>query len=761
MISYIIVITGVDTMISLKNIFKTYHAADEDIHALKDISISLRHKGLVMILGPSGCGKTTLLNLMGGLDQPSSGELFMFGKSRHDMNEDELNTYRNHKVGFIFQNYYLIPHLNIIDNVALPLLLSGFDEKTAKEKAKEQLIRLGLKDKLFKKPSELSGGQQQRAAIARALIHEPNIILADEPTGSLDHESSLDIMHIIKTISKDRLVVMVTHNMELAESFGDEIIEMRDGQVLSTHEAKTEDTLKKEHIHHKVNLSIKTSFFLSFGNLLKRKYRTLLTLLAASISVIGMSLVLAVSFGFNRFVEDRKVETLNAFPIRVERVSFVVPLLDDHYRPNLETFPDDGIVHLRNIQYEFQTINTLTPEYYNYVQDMNQSLYTYIHYDYRVISNFIVNNDSTYSDPSSYLRVSEVSESYIASNYDILTGTLPSDDTPQIFIVLDRYNRLSKDIAQAFGFSGDDDISLDVLLDLEVFWVPNDVMYTQNGENFTKASLGSVYNHAQRVEIPIVSIIRIKDKFELDPLKTGIYYTKATQDLIRESSIDSEIVVAQISSSTSVIDGSSLTSSQKDQLLRSLGYATYPLSYAIYSRSFQDKDIIVNYLRGYNQTVSASNAIEPLDVAGIGLATMRVVIDSTTWILLSFAIISLIISNFMIGIMTYTSVIERTKEIGLLRSIGASKKDVKRIFYAETFMIGFLSALIGLLLLYLLMPLINLGLYQLTGIKGVGYLPIIYGLMILILNTLLTSIAGLIPANIASKKDPIIALRSQ
>lgn len=748
-------------MIRLEHISKTYQTADEKVHALKDISLSLNDKGLVMIVGPSGCGKTTLLNMMGGLDQPTSGELFYVGQSRSQMTEDDLNRYRNHDVGFIFQNYYLIPHLNVLENVALPLILSGMNEKDAHHIAQENIKTFGLIDKLYKKSNELSGGQQQRAAIARALIHEPHVILADEPTGSLDHESALDIMTIIKEISKDYLVVMVTHNMELAQTFGDDIIEMKDGNIVSTHENPIHNEPMNDDNHHKVSLSLKTAFHLSFKNLLKRKYRTLLTLLAAAISVIGMSLVLAVSIGFNRFVEQRKVETLNAFPIRVERVSFVVPLLDDHYRPNLETFPNNGVVYLRNIQYEFQTINTLTPDYYTYIQSMDTSLYHYIHYDYQVSSNFIVDNEGSLYNPSNYLRVSEVNQDYLLTNYELIRGELPLDDTPQIYIVIDRYNRLSKDIAQALGYSGDENLTLDALLNLSIVWVPNDTMYTYGGTFYQKTSLSTAHTQPDVIQVPIKGILRIQEKFELDPLKTGIYYTKSMQDLMRSSSSSSDIVEAQIASSTSVLDGTNLNSTQKDQLLRSLGYATYPLSYAIYSRTFNDKDIIMNYLRGYNQTVSVSNAIEPLDVAGIGLATMRVVIDSTTWILLAFAVISLIISNFMIGIMTYTSVIERTKEIGLLRSIGASKKDVKRIFYAETLMIGISSACIGLCLVYLFIPLINLGLFNLTNIKNVAYLPILFGLMLILVNTLLTGIAGLIPAEIASKKDPIVALRSE
>lgn len=748
-------------MIRLEHISKTYQTADEKVHALKDISLSLKDKGLVMIVGPSGCGKTTLLNMMGGLDQPTSGELFYVGQSRSQMTEDDLNRYRNHDVGFIFQNYYLIPHLNVLENVALPLILSGMNENDAHHIAQENIKTFGLIDKLHKKSNELSGGQQQRAAIARALIHEPHVILADEPTGSLDHESALDIMTIIKEISKDYLVVMVTHNMELAQTFGDDIIEMKDGNIVSTHENPIHNEPINDDNHHKVSLSLKTAFHLSFKNLLKRKYRTLLTLLAAAISVIGMSLVLAVSIGFNRFVEQRKVETLNAFPIRVERVSFVVPLLDDHYRPNLETFPDNGVVYLRNIQYEFQTINTLTPDYYTYIQSMDTSLYHYIHYDYQVSSNFIVDNEGSLYNPSNYLRVSEVNQDYLSTNYELIRGELPLDDTPQIYIVIDRYNRLSKDIAQALGYSGDENLTLDALLNLSIVWVPNDTMYTYDGTFYQKTSLSTAHTQPDVIQIPIKGILRIQEKFELDPLKTGIYYTKSMQDLMRSSSSSSDIVEAQIASSTSVLDGTNLNSTQKDQLLRSLGYATYPLSYSIYSRTFNDKDIIMNYLRGYNQTVSVSNAIEPLDVAGIGLATMRVVIDSTTWILLAFAVISLIISNFMIGIMTYTSVIERTKEIGLLRSIGASKKDVKRIFYAETLMIGISSACIGLCLVYLFIPLINLGLFNLTNIKNVAYLPMLFGLMLILVNTLLTGIAGLIPAEIASKKDPIVALRSE
>ncbi len=748
-------------MILIQDVTKIYTTYGDHVEALKNITLELPKTGFLCIVGPSGCGKTTLLNLLGGLDQPSSGTIYLSGVDTQNFDDASWNAYRNQEVGFVFQNYFLIPHLNILKNIELPLAIAGYSKEKRTEIAKEQIHLLGIDSKAYKKPQHLSGGQQQKAAIARALVLNPKIILADEPTGSLDHDAAINIMEILKEISRKRLVVMVTHQLELAKKYATRIIEMKDGTIIhdENNPIEQEKQIKKLALKP-AHMKFSTSFFLSFHNLIQRKYRTLLTTLSASIGIMGMLLVLSVAFGFNRYIESRKQETLNAFPIKIERISFVVPFFDKNYIPNLPVFPDDDIIYPRNIQYEFQTINTLTATYYTHVLSMDPNLYDYIHYDFRLKSNFAVENQGIYTDPQDYIKQVEVNHDYMMKNFDILKGHIPEDTALSALLVLDRYNRLSKDIAQALGFSGDDPIGFDELMDLSIKWIPNQVMYTKVGSLYQKNLLSSVISDPLVLSIPIAGIVRIKDTFELDYLKSGIYYTTGVTDMILADSLASNIVSDQISSNQSVLDGQPLNIAQKDTLLRNIGYATYPQAYAIYSSSFEDKDRIVRYLKSYNDTVSINQAIEPLDLAGIGLATMRTAIDSTTLILIVFSGISLLISNLMIGIMTYTSVIERTKEIGMLRAIGARKKDVRNIFYSETLMIGFASGVIAIIFAYLLMPLLNLLLEDITTIPKMTYLNFIIALFMLLVSMALTGLSGIIPAHIASKKDPITALKN-
>ena len=750
-------------MIKLLNISKEYITEDEKVVALSGIHLDFESSGFVSIVGPSGCGKTTLLNMIGGLDHATSGDLFFNNQNTKSYTDHEWDTYRNQKIGFVFQHYYLIPHLSIIQNIALPLSIAGYEQKNALDKAKEILIAVGLKDKLNKKPNQLSGGQQQRASIARALINDPKVILADEPTGSLDHESSLEIMELLKDIAKDRLIVMVTHNIKLATDYSNQIITLDNGilidKKLNIPSLKKNITETKE--EKTSRMSFITSFKLSFLNLMKRRFRTILTSLAASIGVIGITLVLAVAFGYNRFVEERKIETLNAFPIQVDRVSFVVPLFDESYRPNLDAFSDDEIAYPRNIQYEFQTINTLTPAYFEHVKNMNPEIYEHIHFNYKIQSNFIIENDGSLVNPGTIIKELDVSESYITENFEIIKGRMIESNSFEAIITLDRYNRLSKDIAESLGFNGDDPISFDELLGLKLKWIPNNQMYTLSGSNYIKNSIQDVYDSLDAIEVEIVGIMRIQEKFNIDYLRTGVFYSNHLANHIIDDSSNSEIVTAQIASNTNVIDNTVLTQTTKDTTLRNLGYATYPLAYVFYSKTFSDKDLIMEYLKSYNNTVSINQAIEPLDLAGIGLATMRSAIDSVTIILIVFSGIALLISNLMIGIMTYTSVIERTKEIGILRSIGARKNDIKNIFYSETLMIGIFSGALGIILSYLIIPLLNIFLKSITMIDHLAYLFFPYALILVLINVILTSLSGIIPARIASNKDPILCLRNE
>lgn len=751
-------------MIELTHIHKHYPMDGHTVYALNGLSLSLPKKGFVFIVGPSGCGKTTLLNLLGGLDHPTSGTMVVDGKDTKDFDDTLWNAYRNRRVGFVFQSFYLIPHLTILENVMLPMQFAGLSDHDQKEKASELLNKLGLHEFLAHNPNQLSGGQQQRAAIARALVMEPDMILADEPTGSLDHQSTEDIMHLLKEISQERLVVMVTHHQKLADTYHDQIITMEDGKIISgdmTSTIQDDDTRQsKEPLNH-TRMSWRTSFRLSNRNLFKRFYRTLLMVLASSLGIMGITLVLGVASGFDRYLELRKTETLNAFPIRVEKVSVVIPFFDEKYQPNLPVFSDVGLAYPRNIQYEFQTVNTLTRDYYEHVKGMDPLTYDHIHYDFGIKQQFAVVQGDIVVDPINTIQELDVNRAYIEANFDLLHGRLPMDEHMEAIIIVDRYNRLAKDVAQSIGFSGDRPIEFDELTQLSLRWIPNDVLYTFNGSTYTKQALDNLIDHDNVLPISIVGVFRIKERFTLDYLRTGLYYTEHVGNVMREDAESSSIVRAQLMSQTSVIDGSPLSMLQHENLLRDLGYATYPNAYTIYSSSFKHKDAIMRYLRSYNDTVSINDAIEPLDIAGIGLSTMRIAIDSTTVILLVFSFLSLVISNLMIGIMTYTSVIERTKEIGILRAIGARKHDVGHIFYAETCVVGFFSGVVGVVLGYALMPVINIVLVGLTTIPNVSFLHPLWGISLIILSIVFTSLSGIIPARIASNKDPMLCLRNE
>ena len=753
---------GEKLMIVLNHLKKEYPMDGYVVSALTDVSLSLPQKGFVGIVGPSGCGKTTLLNILGGLDHQTEGLVMIDEVNTSDFNDSMWNSYRNQSVGFVFQSFYLIPHLTLLENVMLPIKFAGksFDEQV--ERATKVLNRVGLSDKLFAKPNQCSGGQQQRAAIARALVLEPKIILADEPTGSLDHESSISIMEILKEASQERLVLMVTHNEKLAENYFNRIIRMDQGKIVDDVNKSGHDEIESIATPiYASKMSFLTSFKLSYLNLKKRFYRTLLIILAASIGMMGITLVLAVASGFDQFIELRKTETLNAFPIRVEKISVVIPFFDEKYKPSLPAFSDDEIVYPRNIQYEFQTVNTLTPAYFAHVQGLDQNLYTHIHYDYGINSSFGVKNGNNYVNPEDAINELDINKAYLAENFDLLYGELPDDQQMEAVFIVDRYNRLSKDIAQYLGFSGNEPITFDDLTSINLKWLPNNLVYTLSGTNYIERPLENIYDSEDAHEISIVGVVRIKEKFNLDYLRSGLYYTSFVGETMRSDAALSDIVLAQKNSNTSVLDGSSLTQTQKESLLRDLGHSTYPVGYTIYSSTFDDKDAIMRYLRSYNDQVSINDAIEPLDIAGIGLSTMRVAIDSTTTVLLVFSGISLLISNIMISIMTYTSVIERTKEIGILRAIGARKHDVGNIFYAETLLIGLASGIVGVVLSYLLMPLFNIILNDITSIPSLTRLHPLIGLGLILMSMILTSLAGIIPAKIASNKDPILCLRNE
>ena len=756
-------------MFQLNHISKSYQTADETVWGLNDISLTFPQQGLVSIVGPSGCGKTTLLNIIGGLDRQTDGDFFIDGRQTHTFSASDWNLYRNQNIGFVFQHYYLMPHLTVYQNIELPLLVGQSDDAITRHQMIQNVLKtVGLEDKAQKFPNQLSGGQQQKIAIARALVKDPTCLIADEPTGSLDPQASQDVLSLLKTISKEHLVIIVTHQRDLATSYSDQIITLEAGLVSQV------DILKKEPLTKKPEttlsgrfkgLSLKTLFGLVIANLSARKLKTLLIALIASIGMIGISLVIAVAFGFNQHVETQKQETLNSLPIRVESFSLVVPLVNERYQPNMPTLPNVGVAYPRNIQYEFQTFNRITESYYTHVQAMDPSIYQHIHYNFEIRPALFYQSENTYLDLrddifGDSVKALDMSLDYVNQHYDVLSGRMMTETPYELIVVLDKFNRLDKKIVMELGFTGDEPLDFETLMAIELRYIPNNTYYSDNGLTYDVNPIADVYHDEESVSMKVVGIIRLNNDDLFDIIQPGIYYHESTTNAILEQSLTSDIVISQLNQSTHVVTSQTLSSIQKDTALRAFGYATYPLSYTVIPNSFDDKDAIMSYLLSYNDTVDSLGAIEPLDLAGIALATIRQSVDATTFILLVFAIISLIVSNVMIAMVTYTQVLRRMREIGVLRSMGTRKLDVGLLFYIETLVIGLLSGLIAIILSYALLPIINLLIESATTIERIARLTIPMVLGILFINLVFTGLAAWIPAMIASKKDPAECLRT-
>ncbi|MFA5560783.1 MAG: ATP-binding cassette domain-containing protein, partial [Acholeplasmataceae bacterium] len=745
-------------MIRLENVSKIYYSQNKSSNGLIDVSLTLPNKGLVAIIGPSGCGKTTLLNLLGGLDVPTSGSLYVNDVSTSAFSDKDWNYYRSQKISYIYQYFFLMQHLTVKENIGLSLFIQNKDKKEIDTKVDALLAKVNLKNEKDKMPHQLSGGQQQRVAIARAIIHNPGVILADEPTGSLDDESSVEIMNILKSLSKEKLVVMVTHNKALAIKYADQIIEMKDSKIV--HAGLIES--KKEAYNTKIvptKEKINPFLKLSFKNLLSKKFRTIILAIAASISVIGISLVIALSRGFNYYIEKQKRETLTVFPLRVESTTFIIPTLDPSRDLSVNPLPNIDYAIPYNLESLSIRQNTLNFDYYQYVQNMPNGLLDHIHYGYGLKTNFIVNHNDTYKhfdviEPFSY-RLSSLYEFYEPVAERMSTG-----DELGLIIVIDRYNRLPKDLVQYLGFSGNDTISFETLLNLDVRWVPNNTIFDKANDNRFEitADLNAAFHDTSGISLPVLSILRMKDSQSLDAIYPGVYYSNQLTEQIINTSVDSEIVIAQKNSTINVITGQSI--SNLDASLRRLGYATYPNSYLFYPISLESKDLALAYLRDYNKLdhVGLLDTIEPFDLAGVGLATLRVGIDSVSSLLLMFAVLSLVITNVLLGLITYHSVIERVREIGILRALGSSRKQIGILFYAEAINLSLFASLIGIVLTYALLPFVNFFFFKLTSIRNLSVFRLTDALLIVILAVFLSSLFSIIPAIIASRKQPIDCL---
>lgn len=869
-------------MLKLKNITKTYISGEEKVDALKGIDIEFRESEFVSILGQSGCGKTTLLNIIGGLDRYTSGDLIINGKSTKDFKDRDWDAYRNYKVGFVFQSYNLIGHQTVLSNVELALTISGVSKKERKERAIKALEEVGLKDQINKKPNQLSGGQMQRVAIARALVNNPDIILADEPTGALDTKTSVQVMEILKEISKNKLIIMVTHNPELAQKYSSRIIKILDGKIIDDSnpiekEGSKEDKKEEKAKFKRTSMKFPSAFRLSLNNLLTKKGRTVLTSFAGSIGIIGIALILAISTGVQNYINKVEEETLSSYPITIEEATIDMNSMVEAMMGSMEKEEkqEEGKVYSSDIMDDL--ISTLSnkvetnnlkdlKEYIEETENEIKSNSNAITYSYGLninlykpdtTNNIVRVNPSTVMNAmgmgemmeahnnSSFMSMGSMSmasssdvwtemldnEELLKGQYDLLAGNWPNAYN-EVVLIVGKNNEISDYTLYTLGLKDQKEIeekmkkitkgekvekseettyTYEELLDLSYKLILNSDYYKkENGvwmdksedKEFMKAKIGDAEN------IKVVGIIRQNEQSVATSMTGGIGYTKSLKEYVINKSNEAEIVKEQKENKevnifsglefpkegeNAAFDYNSLSSSQKmamsklsseeitalmnaytenknasyEKNLQKLGAIdlSTPSGINIYPKDFEAKNRITNGIEEYNKMQKDEgkdeNTINYTDIVGTMMKSVSQIIDTISYVLIAFVAISLIVSSIMIGIITYISVLERTKEIGILRAIGASKKDISRVFNAETLIVGLISGLIGIGITVLLTIPINSAIYALTGVKVVTVVPFAAGVILVAISIILTIIAGLIPAKMASKKDPVVALRTE
>ena len=785
-------------MLKVKDIKKSYTTGDFTQHALNGVSVNFRKNEFVAILGPSGSGKTTFLNIIGGLDRYDSGDLIINGKTTAAFTEADWDAYRNNSIGFIFQSYNLITHLSIVDNVEMGMTLSGVDPETKHKKALEALERVGLKDHIHKKPNQLSGGQMQRVAIARALANDPDIILADEPTGALDTETSKQIMDLIKEIAADKLVIMVTHNPELANEYADRIISFSDGKV--TNDTNPFDGADSDNNYElkKTSMSFKTALKLSGKNITTKKWRTALTAFASSIGIIGIALILALSGGFKIQVDKYQSNALSEFPI------MILPMSANYSEEDIQEmktqfksmmsgevqFADTTAVKPYDLTHEATVhINKLDGDFESYLDNIDPSICNSVsriksfpmNVLYKTsdgkIKQISLSQFSTADFSSMYSTsgmgistypetLGEGQTSYLESNYDILAGSYPKNEN-EIVMVVDTQNRVDKSVLESLGFdvSDDKDIPFDEIVGTQYKFADNDLMYTYN-DNYklymktSENDLDSVYNNDKCETLTVSGVVRIKGGTAMGFLSTGIAYSEKLVDKLIEKNESTAVYKAQSESDTPVFFSSD-SYSDKSAMLSALGGNSSPVCILVYPCNFEAKDAVIQYLDKYNEGKSEDDTVVYTDLSSTITEMTGSIMDAITIVLIAFAAISLVVSLIMIAIITYISVLERTKEIGVLRALGARSKDITRVFNAETFITGLCSGTLGIAIAYVLIIPINIIIYNMTGLSGVAKLNPLYALALIAVSLILTVLGGFIPAKMAAKKDPVLALRTE
>ncbi|TLQ49268.1 ABC transporter ATP-binding protein/permease [Ruoffia tabacinasalis] len=780
-------------MLELKNLKKVYKVGNTVTKALDDVSVAFRQKEFVAILGPSGSGKTTFLNVVGGLDRYDSGDMIINGQSTKSFKDTDWDAYRNNSIGFVFQSYNLISHLGITDNVELGMTLSGVSKEEKRQKAEDALRRVGLGDHLNKKPNQLSGGQMQRVAIARALANDPDILLCDEPTGALDSDTGIQIMELIQELSLEKLVIMVTHNPELAENYASRIIEFSDGQMVGDSNPY-DNTVEADKLNLKrTMMSYFTALSLSFKNIWTKKGRTFLTAFASSIGIIGIAVVLSLSNGFQKQIDQTQAETLAQFPITISQIA------QDTSAENLTNIQDSGkpfpetseVVADVDPRENLQHINPIDEKFIDYVENIDPDLSQHINYarstqlnlmreidgEPQVVqfSNVDSENQTTGDMMNMVSSMTGVGVStfphnldsgnntFLQDNYDVLSGNYPTNEN-EVVLIVDENNEANLHGLNNLGFEVEesDAIPFEDIVGTEIALVYNNAYYEElpTGNYVPNQDLEEVYNNDLNEIITVSGVLRIKEDSPMDLLAPGIAYSDLLAQKVVNENQESDVVQAQEDSDVNVMTNEPLEGESKDQLMTFLGANEIPNTIMIYPNNFEAKDEVLAYLDEFNEGKDNEDKIIYSDLAGTMTELTGGLMDAITYVLIAFAAISLITSMIMISIITYTSVLERTKEIGVLKALGARKKDITRVFDAETLILGVFSDVIGIVVAYLLTFPINSVIESLTELPNVAQLDPVHALVLVIISTILTVLGGHIPAKMAANKDAAIALRA-
>lgn len=782
-------------MLELKDIRKTYHAGGIETKALDGVSVAFRDREFVAILGTSGSGKTTCLNVIGGLDHYDSGDLLLKGKSTKSFKEKDWDAYRNNSVGFVFQSYNLISHLSIISNVEMGMTLSGVSGEEKKRRAIEVLEKVGLKDHIHKKPNQLSGGQMQRVAIARALANDPEILLCDEPTGALDSATSVQIMDLIKEVAKDRLVIMVTHNPELAEQYADRIIRFADGHIIDDSNPYEEVSSDQKFALKKTSMSFLTALNLSANNLRTKKGRTFLTAFASSIGIIGIAVILSLSTGFQKQVDDFQSDALGEFPVMMTKVSQSVSQeklsdMSQEYQERMtgkSDYSTDEYLNVVDSDSDITThINNFSDDFLDYIHQISPDVCTSIGYTRLVNMNLVRKNGDDYqsvtigsvanqshsaqSTSTSSMGISVYPESlaegdnYLQDNYDLLAGEYPADENG-VVLVVNTKNEIEKSVLDNLGFSVSkgDDVDFDTIVGTEFKVISNDDYYVQTPFNtyLPSTDYESMYNADNSFTIKISGIVRAKEGAKMSMLASGIAYSDNLSEKIINLAADSKIVEAQKNADYNVMSMDPLDDTAKNNMIAYLGGDSVPYIVMMFPKNFDAKDQILDYLDEYNAGKSTDDVIVYTDLAGTVSSMTSGIMSGITLVLIAFAGISLVVSMIMICIITYTSVLERRKEIGVLKALGARKKDITRVFDAETFILGILSGVLGIVIAWLCTFPINAAIYKAAELENVAHLQLSHAVTLIVISTVLTVLGGHIPARMASRKDAVEALRSE